>query len=168
MEVKLLKYPTAEDWQFVKQCAFETIGKEAKTPPTDEWKRKILRARHSPIRELRFAFELTVPYWVSVHLCRHIHTQPYVQSQRNDRQDQYDRNTAPQNAPVKMIWTMNAEALMIVANKRLCNKASKETREAVQMMCDKVNEVCPEMAEFLEPMCKYTGECKEMKPCYDD
>ena len=138
MKVKLIKYPSAEDWIFCKQCALETIGKYTEKEPTWQWKHAILRARHSPIRVLQFAFELEIPYWVSVHLCRHVHAQPFVRSQRNDRQEEYDRNKAPQDAPVKMIWYMNAEELMIVANKRLCKTASEETREVVQMMCDEV------------------------------
>ena len=165
MTVKLLRYPTEEDWLFAKQCALETVGLNAVTPPDFEWKRKILRARHSPIRELRFAFELEIPYWVSVHLCRHVHAQPYVRSQRNDRQDKYDRNKAPQDAPVTMIWTMNAEELMTIAQKRLCKQASEETRKAVQMMCDLVLEKMPEFDGLFAPPCVRYGKCDEIFPC---
>ena len=100
-----------------------------------------------------------------MHLVRHIHAQPYVKSQRNDRQDNYDRTKAPQDSPVTMIWDMNAEELMVIANKRLCNQASKETREVVQLMCDAVLKTNPEFKPFLVPMCAYVGECKEMYPC---
>lgn len=164
MKATVIKYPNAEDWAFAKQCALVTVGKDLITAPTEEWKHKILRARHSPIRVLQFAFKLEVPYWVSVHLCRHIHAQPFVKSQRNDRQNKYDRNSAPQNAPVTMIWYMNAEELMTIANKRLCNQASKETREIVKLMCNEVLKVCPEFDNLLVPMCKY-GKCNEMFPC---
>ena len=88
--VELIKWPSESDWMFCKDCALVTVGRTTLVPPDLEWKKKILRARHSPIRELRFAFKLEVPYWVSVHLCRHVHAQPYVGSQRNDRQNQYD------------------------------------------------------------------------------
>lgn len=167
MKVTLLEYPTERDWMAVKQRALVTIGKTALTPPTDEWKRDILRARHSPIRRLHFAFLLEdVPYWVSVHLCRHVHTQPYVRSQRNDRQTEYDRGKALQDAPVSMIWDMNAEALMVAANKRLCRQASPETQELVAIMCDAVLAVCPEFHPFLIPMCEYHGGvCHEMNGC---
>ena len=94
------------------------------------------RDEDSPIRTLQFAFYLEgVPYWVSTHLARHVHAQPFIRSQRNDRQDEYDRNAARQDAPVDMIWYMNAEELMTIAEKRLCRLAAKETREAVKMMC---------------------------------
>ena len=164
MRVELIKHPSAEDWILCKQCTLVTVGKSVKTEPTEKWKHDILRARHSPIRVLNFVFKLEVPYWVSVHLCRHIHAQPFVRSQRNDRQNDYDRNAAPQNALVDMMWYMNAEELMVIANKRLCLQASEETREVVQLMCDLVLEQCPEFGGLLVPMCKY-GRCNEMFPC---
>lgn len=168
MRVTILHHPNDDDWLGVKQRALVTVGKNVKNPPTEEWKESILKARHSPIRYLQFSFLLEdIPSYVSVHLVRHIHAQPYVKSQRNDRQSDYDRETAPQNAPVNMIWDINAEELMVIANKRLCNQASTKTRDVVKMMCDEVIKVNPEFAEFLVPMCKYTGECKEMYPCYD-
>jgi thymidylate synthase ThyX len=164
MKIELIKYPNAEDWMLCKQCALVTVGKNAITEPNVKWKHDILEARHSPIRELKFVFKLEIPYWVSVHLCRRIHAQPYVRSQRNDRQSDYDRNSAPQNAPVTMIWSMNAEELMVIANKRLCNQASKETQMVVQTMCYEVLKVCPEFEGLLVPMCRY-GRCHEMYPC---
>ena len=166
MKVELLKYPSKQDWVFAKKCAMVTIGKDAVAEPSFEWKKNILKARHSPIRVLQFAFLIECPYWVSVHLCRHVHAQPFVKSQRNDRQVMYDRNKAPQDAPVSMIWYMNAEELMIIANKRLCYTTSEETRKVVQMICDDVCKVCPEFSEHLVPMCVYHGGvCHEMRPC---
>ena len=168
MRVELIKYPTEEDWLLVKKCALVTVGKTPLTPPDQQWKHDILVARHSPIRELKFVFCITdLPYWVSVHLCRHIHAQPYVKSQRNDRQKEYDRNKAPQNAPVTMIWSMGAEELMIVSNKRLCKQAIEDTREVVKSMCQLVEEKCPEFIGTLVPMCAWQGGvCHEMFPCY--
>ena len=169
MQIEMIKYPTEEDWMLVKQCTLVTVGKESEMPPTEEFKRKILRARHSPIRELRFVFRLTgIPYWVSVHLCRHVHAQPYVKSQRNDRQSEYDRTKAPQDAPVDMMWSMNAEELITIANKRLCNLASQETRIAVKEICRLVTEKCPEFKTELVPMCQRNGSrCYEMFPCWE-
>lgn len=166
IKVKLLEYPTEQDWLAVKERAFVTIGKYTNIPPTDEWKYKILEARHSPIRRLNFAFYIECPSWLSVHLCRHTTAQPYVKSQRNDRQSDYDRNKAPQDSLVSMIWDMNAEALMNIANKRLCKLASEETRQVVQEMCHLVEEFCPEFVGLLVPNCAYNGGvCHEMKSC---
>lgn len=169
MTVELLRYPTDADWLEVKRRALVTVGKKPVNPPDTTWKQKILRARHSPIRYLQFSFYLEVPYWVSVHLCRHTHAQPYVKSQRNDRQSEYDRNSAPQNQMVSMIWDMNAEELITIANKRLCRQASKETREVVRKMCDLVCVYCDEFAMELVPMCaREGGECHEMYSCKEE
>lgn len=166
MKVELNEYPTAKDWMEVKKRAVRTMGKTAVKEPDEEWKRKMLKARHSPIRRLFFSFYIECPYWVSVHLCRHIHAQPYVQSQRNDRQSDYDRRKAPQDEMVSMIWDMNAEELLTIANKRLCMQASEETRKVVMQMCDLVVAVCPEFENELVPNCVYHGGvCKEIFPC---
>lgn len=166
MKVTLIEHPTDQDWIACKERALVTVGLKVKNPPTDEWKKAILKARHSPIRRLRFSFYLEdVPYWTVGHIVRHVHAQPYVKSQRNDRQEEYDREKAPQDAPVNCIWDMNAEELMVIANKRLCRQASDKTRELVRMICDEVIKTNPEFAEFLVPMCQYVGGCKEMYPC---
>ena len=166
IEIKMTKVPTEEDWIECKRRALWTMGlQRVITKPSQSWKERILNARHSPIRCLQFSFDITeVPYWVTVHLVRHVHAQPYVSSQRNDRQDEYDRSDAPQDSPVNMIWDMNAEELMVIANKRLCQKASPETREVVSKMCELVVAKCPEFGTVLVPMCEYAG-CHEMEPC---
>lgn len=167
MNVEILKHPTEEDWMLCKKCTLVTVSKESDIPPTDEWKVKLLKANHSPIRTLQFCFRLTdIPYWVSVHLCRHVHATPFVSTQRNDRQARYDRGKAPQNSPVNMCWYMNAEELITIAHKRLCSQASKETRDIVQMICGKVIEVNPEFKDLLVPLCAYRGGlCEEFNCC---
>lgn len=167
MEIRVTEYPTERDYIEVKRRALVTIGKKVKNAPSDEWKLKIIKANHSPIRRLRFSFDLIgIPSWVATHLCRHIHAQPYVKSQRNDRQEEYDRNIAPQNVPVDMIWDMNAEELITIAHKRLCKQASKETREVMQEIVRQVVEVCPEFKDVLVPNCVYrNGKCEEFFPC---
>lgn len=150
-----------------KKCTLATVSKDSDKAPTMEWKKKILAARHSPIRTLQFCFKLTdIPYWVSVHLVRHVHATPFVSTQRNDRQDKYDRGEAPQNQPVTMCWYMNAEELMVIANKRMCTQASKETRALVIKIRSKVIELNPEFADVLVPMCYYRGgRCDEFNCC---
>jgi hypothetical protein len=110
---------------------------------------------------------MEIPYWVSVHYVRHkIGVEHFVQSQRNDRQLKYDRNTAPQGQTVSHIMYLNAEALITISHKRLCNQASAETREVMKIIRDKVVEVCPEFKELLVPMCTYrNGLCTEFFPC---
>lgn len=168
MKVELIKYPTESDWQLCKTLTLNTIGKKYSGKEiTSEWKTKILKAGHSPIRSLIFVFRLEIPYWVSVHLVRHkIGVEHFVQSQRNDRQNQYDRETAPQGAMVSHCIMLNAESLITISHKRLCNQASKETREVVQEMCNQAVKVCPELDGLLVPMCIYRGgQCSEFFPC---
>lgn len=167
MDIEILKHPTEEDWMLCKKCTLVTVSKESNLPPTDEWKVKLLKANHSPIRTLQFCFRLTdIPYWVSVHLCRHVHATPFVSTQRNDRQVKYDRGKAPQDSPVNMCWYMNAEELITIAHKRLCAQASKETRDIIRMICNKVVEVNPEFKDLLVPLCVYRGGlCEEFNCC---
>ena len=164
MKITLIGSPDDKAWLGVKQRALVTIGKEAKTPPDSQWKHDILVSKHSPIRYLMFSFYIEgIPSWVSVHLTRHKHAEPYVKSQRNDRQGDYDRNDAPQNAPVNMIWDLNAEELMTVANKRLCSCASPETRQVVMEICRLAEEAVPELRGLLVPYCAANnGKCNEV------
>ena len=166
-KIEILKSPTEQDWLLCKKCALVTVSKDSDKPASEEWKVKILKANHSPIRTLQFCFRLTdIPYWQSVHLCRHIHATPFVATQRNDRQEKYDRNSARQDAPVTMCWYMNAEELITIAHKRLCRQASKETRELVSEICKAVIEQCPEFAGLLVPNCVYRGGvCDEFNCC---
>ena len=81
--VEILRHPTEEDWGLAKRAALCTIGKKrVLTMPNDEWKHKILRARHSPIRVLMYAIFIDpLPSWVATHFVRHVHMQPFVQTQ---------------------------------------------------------------------------------------
>lgn len=167
MNIKILRYPSEEDWKGVLQRALVTVGKESENAPSQKFRKEQLAARHSPIRYLQFSFLLEdIPSWVSVHLCRHVHAQPYVRSQRNDRQGEYDRNKAPQDAPVNMILDMNAEELINIANKRLCGATAFETRSLVHAMCEVATHHCPEIESELVPMCfRNGGVCYEPKCC---
>lgn len=167
MKVELIKHPTDEDWLFCRQCTLNTIGKSSTKLPTDEWKKKLIKSEHSPIRTLWFGFKLEIPYWQSVHLVRHKYgIEHFVQTQRNDRQDNYDRNKAPQDTLVSHIIYINAQELMHMARMRLCYQASEETREVVKKMCDLAKESNPEFKDVLVPKCIYrNGKCDEFYPC---
>lgn len=166
-KVEILKYPTEEDWLLCKKCTLNTVGKDSAKMPTDEWKHKLLMSEHSPIRTLNFCIKMTLPYYVSVHFCRHfVGATHFVQSQRNDRQDKYDRTKAPQDAPVSHIMYVNAQALMNIARRRLCTQADKFTRSVMQEICKQVEAQCPEFRGCLEPMCSYrNGKCTEFNCC---
>lgn len=167
IKIEILRTPTKEDWERCKMLALNTAGKNyTGTEVTNEWKNKILKAKHSPIRTLMFTIKMTVPYYVSTHFVRHkIGVEHYVQSQRNDRQTNYDREVAPQNAMVSHIMEINAEQLMFMANRRLCAQADKTTRYVMQRICREVELYCPEFKGHLKPMCELLHECPEFKPC---
>lgn len=166
-KVEILKSPTQEDWSWVKTCTLNTVGKKSLTDPTSEWKKKLLLAEHSPLRELWFGIRMEIPYYVSVHYVRHhIGVNHYVQSQRNDRQANYDRTKAPQDAPVSHIISVNAQELVFMAHKRLCKQADPATRTVMQEIVKQVVAVCPEFEEVLVPLCKYrNGVCTEFFSC---
>ena len=168
MRVVLLKWPTSEDWILCRKAALTTAGKETDAEPSYKQKYRLLDAEHSPIRLLNFTFRLEgIPYYVSNHLVRHhVGCTPFVRSQRNDRQSLYDRTSARQDAPVDMMWQLNAQSLIDVCHKRLCGMADPMTRKIVEMMKDAVLERCPEFKDFLVPECDYRGHwCHEIKGC---
>ena len=165
-KVEILKHPTESDWQWVKTCTLNTVGKKSTKKPNKEWRIKLLKSEHSPIRELWFGIKMEIPYWISVHFVRHhIGVNHYVQTQRTDRTN-IDRNSLPQDAIVSHIMSVNAQELMFMARKRLCKQASEETRTVMKLICSEVIKVCPELEGLLVPLCKYRGGiCTEMFSC---
>ena len=70
--MKIYKFKSSANWQDIKDATMNTIGKEKGVYPNSEWKLKLIRAEHSPIRKLKFSWRwVDLPYWVSVHLVRH-------------------------------------------------------------------------------------------------
>lgn len=167
IKVRLLRNPQKEDWERCYALALNTIGKKyAGTEVTTQWKSKMLKCRHSPIRTLMFTIEMIIPYYVSVHFVRHkIGCEHYVQSQRNDRQSNYDRNSAPQNAMVCHIMEINAESLLNMSNRRLCGMADATTRYVMTLICKEVEKTNPEFIGHMKPMCEYQHICPEFKSC---
>lgn len=165
MKVEILNYH--DNWQAVKDAAMNTIGKESGSYPDSAWKRKILRAEHSPIRLLTFRIRFTdIPYWVVGHFVRHkVGVEHFVSTQRTDRTG-VDRSKLPQDALVTYTMVANAQALINISRKRLCMQASTETRLAwflVRCAFDHVGEA--ELAAAMVPECLYRGFCPEMKSC---
>lgn len=168
IKVTILKHPTEDDWQTVKQLALNTVGKEylKDKPMSLELKKKYLKSEHSPIRTLRFLIKLEVPYCDSVCFVRHkMGVEHFVQSQRNDRQDKYDRYEAPQGMPVCHLMEVNAAELMLMAHKRLCGKASANCQKIMRLIKQEILKTNPEFEDVLVPMCQYLHECPEFKTC---
>lgn len=69
-------------------------------------------------------------------------------------------------APTDLSFIINAEALMNMAHKRLCSKASPETRKLMGMIKHEIEVVDPALAKHLVPMCVYRGGiCPEPNSC---
>lgn len=162
-------------WKRVLNAARRTIGKNPiDKEPSDSWKAKMLLAEHSPIRLLEYDWSWSnIKQWVTAHLVRHHEgCEKFVHTQRGDRRkilEDYGvttRDDLPQGTENDMDMTCNAQALINISRKRLCNCASKETREAWLKVKEKISEVDPVLASKMVPECLYRGFCPEfMNPC---
>lgn len=166
--VKVVTCRKITDWPLVYDMARATQGK---TPidkmPSDEWKRKIMMSPHSPIRALQFFIQVECPYFVQGHITRHkAGIEFFCGSQRNDRQDKYDRKAARQDTPVLMGMLVNADALRQISRRRLCAKADPDTRAVWQAVVDAIANVDPIVAEACHRECWWNGgRCFELVPC---
>lgn len=69
-------------------------------------------------------------------------------------------------APTDLAFIINAEALINMAHKRLCAKASKETRDLMTKIALGVAIADPALAPHLVPQCVFRGGiCSEPKSC---
>lgn len=154
------------DWNAVLTDSRASVSKEAlNKEPSTNFKRKILLAEHSTIRDIIIRWKwISMPYWVAMHWVRHVF-QKVVSTQRNDRQEKYDRNKAPQDAPVTFTGTANPQNLIDAFRKRLCRQASLETREYAEDLKVKLHDIEPEISEVLVPHCIYRGQCQELNNC---
>ena len=65
-----------------------------------------------------------------------------------------------------MDMSCNAQAFINISRKRLCyGCASKETREAWELVIEYLKDVDPILAEKCVPECIYRGFCPEKKRC---
>ena len=135
--------------------------------PSDKFKTQIIRAEHSPLRELRFEVRLfDIPYWVMGHLVRHVHAQPYVSTSRPDiTKSGLDRNEMKQGEPVNLMLSLNAQEIINISKVRLCSKASKETRKVWNGVISKLADIEPMLAKYCVPSCCYRGFCPEINSC---
>lgn len=172
---KVIRMEKVTLWKRALNAARRTIGKNPlDKEPSNSWKAKMLLAEHSPIRLIEYEWTWSdIMQWVTTHLVRHHEgCEKFVHSQRGDRRailEEYNvssRNELPQGATNDMDMTANAQALINISRKRLCNCASKETREAWKQVQDAIREVDPVMADKMVPECIYRGFCPEfMNSC---
>ena len=149
------------DVSHVQRAAMMTTHGQPVKAPLAAW----YRTEHSPIRMRKFWIELQgIPTMVSVHLVRHkIGVEHFVQTMRTDRGAEEIANRL---TPTNHAMLANAQALVNMGRKRLCHKASQETREVMVLIRKAMCTVDPALTRFLVPECVYRGGvCHELKPC---
>lgn len=190
--VKITRFECVKpDWNRVVNAARRTWGKTPITKePSDKFKRKILLAEHSPIRLLEYDFTIEgIRQWVTTHLVRHHEgCEKFVHTQRQDINEEIERITKNiinvlsevnllrngwrerdylfQGECNDMDMSCNAQAFINISRRRLCyGCASKETREAWELVIKMLEEVDPILAEKCVPECCYRGFCSEEDRC---
>ena len=155
------------DWEEVVNDCRATVGKgELGHEPSTAFKKAILISEHDPIRDIIVKFRWPdIKYWVAMHWKTHI-WRSRTNTQRNDRQDNYDRNKAPQDSPIDLTGDPNVQHLIDTWRKRLCSMASPETRALAEDLKVVLHEVEPEIADVLVPNCVYRCGCPEQFGCH--
>ena len=160
------------NWIRVVNAARRTVGKKPiNKEPSDTFKKKVLLAEHSPIRLLEYDFTWEdIRMWVSTHIVRHHEgCEKFVHTQRTDRNEtlkSLNRDDLPQGLVNDMDMTCNAQAFINISRKRLCKGcASKETREAWELVIEHLKTIDPVLASKCVPECLYRGFCPEFDRC---
>ena len=135
--------------------------------PSVKWKKKIIKAEHSPLRCLMVNIDFyDIPYYVSVHLVRHVHAQPFVSTSRPDiDRHQPSREEQRKTDPVNMRLFINAQEIINISKERLCNKAEDQTKFIWRQVIEELRKIEPELANACVPSCFYRGFCPEIKSC---
>lgn len=159
------------DWKRVLKAARKTVGKkDIDKEPSDEFKRQMLLAEHSPIRLLEYDIDIDdVAQWITVHYVRHhVGIEKFIHTQRTDRNPLLkglNRDELPQGMLTNMMLSCNAQSMINISRKRLCTKASEETREVWKAVLAYLKELDPILVEKCVPECLYRGFCPEKKCC---
>jgi hypothetical protein len=163
MKTKILKITGS--WQDVVDDCRATVGKEPLGhEPSASFKKKILIAEHSPIRNLRVRWIWAhIKSWVATHWVRHT-WECFVRTQRPDRTG-VPRDGLPQGAIVTFTGVANPQHTIDTWRKRLCYQASPETREYAEDFKRVLHGIEPEWSDVLVPHCVYRGGCPEMQTC---
>ena len=151
------------DWMRIKSACMTTISKQAgDKEPSQEWKRKLLICRHSPIRRgiISWKWE-NIPYAISTHFARHHEgCEKFIGTERTDRTN-VDREKRSQMNYVPMEMDANLQALMNIAEKRLCMCADATTRAYMEALVDEIGKYDQDVQWSLVPQCVRCGGCVE-------
>ena len=153
------------NWKEVVDDCRSTVNKPAlNKEPSESFKKAILIAEHSPIRDIRIRWKWdNIKSWVATHWSRH-KWECFIQTQRSDRTG-VQRDKLPQDSPVSFTGEANVQNLIDTMRKRLCCQASKETREYAEDLKSELKNVEPEISDVLVPNCIYRCGCPELSAC---
>ena len=163
MKITRMETPVA-NWIRVVNAARRTWGKKPITKePSDKFKKKILLAEHSPIRLLEYDFTIeNIRQWVTVHLSRHHEgCEKFIGTERAHRTEVKDRAERSQMNYVPMEMDANIQALMNIAERRLCMCADPITREYMEALVEEIRKYDEDIAWSLVPQCVRCGGCVE-------
>lgn len=155
-------------WREIANSANTTINKEeGEREPSSRWKLRILRSEHSPIRQLIIKWKwYDLKRWVSDHFVRHkFGIEHWVKTDRSDRTG-INRDELSQSSYTIHESEANAQAIINISRKRLCNCASQETREAWRIFLETLKDIEPELYRSCVRECVYrNGFCPEFNTC---
>ena len=155
-------------WTDVLNAARFTQRKNPRSgEPSVTWKKKIIKAEHSPLRCLMFNIDFyDIPRYVSDHLVRHVHAQPFVSTGRSDvLKENPPREEQRMTDLYNMRLFLNAQEIINISKVRLCNKAEFKTRSIWNQVIEELRKIEPELANACVPNCFYRGFCPEFKSC---
>lgn len=155
-------------WTDVLNAARFTQRKSLRSgEPSIKFKKKIIKAEHSPLRCLMFNIDLyDIPRYVSDHLVRHVHAQPFVSTGRSDvLKENLPREEQKMTDLYNTRLFLNAQEIIAISRVRLCNRAEKETRRIWNLVVEELRKQEPELAAACVPQCVYRGFCPEFNSC---
>lgn len=153
------------DWEEVANDCRATVSKgELGHEPSNEFKRRLMISEHDPIRDIIIKFRWHLKYWAAMHWKTHI-WRSRTNTQRNDRQQNYDRNKAPQDMIVEFIGDPNLQHLIDTWRKRLCYMADPYTREHAEDFKIVLRDYEKEASDALVSNCIYRCGCPEPTGC---
>jgi len=153
-------------WKDIKEAALTTIYLKPINNPDTKWKKSILIAEHSPIRLLKINWIWQkIKSFVSVHFVRHkIGIEHFVGTQREDiLKDSTLKNTRTVLIPHRCV--ANAQAIINISRKRLCQKAHAETILSWIEFLNSIKVDYPELYYTCVPECVYRGGCSQIRTC---
>ena len=155
------------DWLKIKSACMTTISKQAgDKEPSDDWKKKLLLAEHSPIRRGQISWKWDeIPYAISTHFARHHEgCEKFVGTSREDRTG-VDRTTRSQMDCVPMEMDANIQALINISWRRLCTCADPTTRKYWEAVLEAIREYDENIYWACVPQCVRCGGCVEFSNC---